>query len=579
MEEKKLQERISKFNKDFNKTNLSNNKLISAREKNNLQLRKNKIEEIIMQKRMASFIRISRGLVKEEKYNHLLLSFDELTHILPSYIDQEFDVYDDKVGKIKEFLFNYLSLDNPLNEALSKYAVYKMRKITSEWKNENEETLEVETHLLDLFFRLLQVTTDKKLQYEITFILINLTFESSKYTNYLIEEEILEILFSLMNSGETGIIYHSIWIFANIFDCQENATLILQRLDNFNFIPRMIKIVDSFSNLFLYSDLIKNATWLVYRIIRYEQSVITSFAPLFDHLLNFLDYEVSRIKTIKKSGIESNSEDNQILTNLLLIFNRITQSSEDEEVFKYLAKPAFVYNLIKLHTEDLVEDESIYLVFRVIGGLCSSMNSSTDTVVSCGYLDSVESYLYKCFNKNSFNILSLRDLAFSISNISAESDLYSDKIVKYQILELLLNLLNNVKDAKLNKEILYVFYNCFEFGSLDSREKIISYDKIYSVICDCIKNPNKEYTKVSLDFLRLILHERQYSNYANNNFYKEIKLKLENYGLPSYLENLHLRSEEDISSIAESILLDHWDFEEICQITKNVIEMNKSYDN
>ena len=318
-----MQDRIKKFNKDFyNKvSDESGNKiLISAREKNMLKLRKDKIEEEIMKKRMNSYIRNFHFKSNNEKFNHLVIPLDELLPYLPDYFDPEFNSYDDKYGKIKEILKDYLSnISSGMNvarEAYLRYSLVKLRDLSMVWESINDEGVDIDPELVEKLIQVLKMTDDVRLHYEISHILINLTYESKEFTNYLIEEEFLQCLFKLISCKEAGVVDHSLWIFSNLFEDDEQTNLILTCLPE---LPDKINsIVKEYSNIFEHTELLKNVTWLMYRILRHDGEVADRFKPSIGFLLNFLENEVSNIILIKEMRENAIKSGNKLFYNLFI---------------------------------------------------------------------------------------------------------------------------------------------------------------------------------------------------------------------------------------------------------------------
>lgn len=165
MEERKISERNKKYN-DEHSSSMTHNKILNAREANLLKLRRNKIEEQIMSKRMKNFT----GVFEPSKYSHLELSEEDFSFVITEQYEQEFNNYDQKLEIIKQLLnedyssLQYFNINCANHDIITKYAVYKLRVMSFEWKSVNDEGVEFDTELFDQLLVILFNTRDLKLQ-------------------------------------------------------------------------------------------------------------------------------------------------------------------------------------------------------------------------------------------------------------------------------------------------------------------------------------------------------------------------------------------------------------------------------
>lgn len=301
-----LKERIEKFNKQYlSNDGTSGGKIILAREKNLLSLRKNKIDEELWNRRMNSYIKNFSNKEYFEKYNYLTINLEELLPYLPEFFDEEFNIYDEKITKVTEILLDYkLSINNNITkEAFMRYALVKLRDLSMICEKNNYEVYEdmFEEKLILTLVELLTKLEDNRVKYEILHILINITYESKKFSTLLINHDFLKyLLVNCLNSQEIGLVNHTIWLLSNLITLEECGLII-------SIIPELpiefSKLLKKFQNLFTHLDIIKVTSWAIYRIIKFHKEVIPRFHQIIPELISFFDYEIQNLMLIKDNII------------------------------------------------------------------------------------------------------------------------------------------------------------------------------------------------------------------------------------------------------------------------------------
>lgn len=588
-----MNDRISKFNKDFyNKSkeedggSSANKILLSAREKNSLKLRKDKLEEQIMKKRMNSYLKNYQCKTDSEKFRHLSIPLDELFPYLPEYLDMEFNSYDEKYEKIKEFTENYIKHSNSeinvTREAYFRYALVKLRDLSMYWgdvPSENDNS-HIETKLVEYLIQILIATDDLRIIYELTHIFINLTYYSNKFTDFLIEDEFLQTMFRFLNSKEPGIIDNSLWILANLFDNDEQCNLILTCLPELT--NRINRICQEYSNILQHFELLKNVTWLIYRIIIHDPDKAGKFLPSLNYLINFLDHEVSNLLLIKEFKDNSNNfnqvlsdtgqcplsneiEERSIFNNLLLIFNRFLINLDDKELYLTMLNSTLIKNLLSLIKDFSslpIDDQDLMMIFRIFGGLLQGFDSDeTEILLSYGIIEKFEQYLEYCLTKSIFKKKVIKELTWSVSNITGGTNMQVERVILRSKLPILLfKVHEKSKSIIIVYELLHVFYNAFDLGSKDSKFAIINEQILNLIIENLHLDGNEKLTKLSLEFMRMILEQ---TKIYDLNIYKYLRGKFEDLIIPETLEKLQFHNNEDISRIAEVILMDTWNLDEL----------------
>jgi hypothetical protein len=592
MDQNIMQDRINKFNKDFynkskdeNGASSANKLLLSAREKNSLKLRKDKLEEQIMKKRMNSYLKNYQTKSDTEKFKHLYIPLEELLPYLPEYLDMEFNSYDEKYEKVKEFLEDYLknrsSELNVTREAYLRYGLVKLRDLSMLWGEDmDNDQSGIDTKLVEYLIQILITTDDVRIQYELTHIFINLTYYSDKFTNFLIEDEFLQTMYRLLNSKEPGIIDNSLWILANLFDNDEQCNLILTCLPELT--NRINIICQEYSNILEHFEILKNVTWLIYRIIIHDPDKAGRFLPSLNCLLNFLDHEVSNLLLLKEMKdnsnqnnqvlsdtgqcpLSNNKEENSIFNNILLIFNRFLINLDDKELYLTMLNSTLIKNLVTLIKDFSalpIDDQDLLMIFRVLGGILLGLDSDeTEILLSYGIIEKFEEYFEYCLTKSIFNKKLIKELTWAISNITGGALVQVDRVILRSKLPILLfKIYEKFRNPLFVNELMHVFYNAFDLGSKESKIAIIN-EQILNLITENLHlDGNVKITKLSLEFMRMILEQ---TKTFDLNMHKHLKRRFEGLNIPDILEKLQFHNDEDIARIAEVILMDSWNLEEL----------------
>lgn len=214
MESKKISDRHLKFNEDHSlnrnthgnldiNNHYSNNKLLSVREKNLLQLRKNKLDEKIMISRFNSLAKYKQDSnSSSSKYVDLELKLcdSDIKNFINEDLESEFNLYDDKQELIKNYITKYIEFkeissnsnnvisnqyisghftlypnnnlsNNPKNSdpedmlfAYAKFAIVKLRELSITWEKINDEGIDFDLKLYEVLLKFLFTTEDNKIQ-------------------------------------------------------------------------------------------------------------------------------------------------------------------------------------------------------------------------------------------------------------------------------------------------------------------------------------------------------------------------------------------------------------------------------
>ena len=386
----------------------------------------------------------------------------------------------------------------------------------------------------------------------------------------MIETEILENLFKFTNSKEIGIVFQSIWLFANMLENDELCHIIIKTVPEF--LNKINLLLTNYSSSYDYYESYNIVSWLVYRIFYCTNNYyLDSFIGAIPNFLKVLEIEVNKQIHNKISG--SNNENLEIEFSfrgtILLVFDKLTRYIEDTEILQKLIYSSLMDSLMKLLSIDLENQTSdnLFIIFRIIGGLLSSNNDSdVDYLLNnYNYLDEVEKIIKHLAYNNYPNISNpskiLKEIAWCLSNVTGGTKEQIQKVLKTEIPSYLLNFTHKIKENKYFNEVLFLYYNAFDYGSKETKHTILS-GEIVNIICEAISNTNfpHQVVKLALDFLRLIISEVK--TVFEICVYKNLKIQLERNNIPIILNNLQYSRNNDIVEIAEFILLDNWHVDE-----------------
>jgi hypothetical protein len=258
----------------------------------------------------------------------------------------------------------------------------------------------------------------------------------------MIETEILENLFKFTNSKETGIVFHSIWLFANIMENDELCHIIIKTVPEF--LNKINLLLTNYSSSDNYHDSFYIVSWLVYRIFNCTNNYyIDCFIGAIPNFLKVLEIEVNKhiLNEVAGSKDENLETGNSLKGTILLLFDKLTRYIEDTEILQKLIHSSLMGSVIKLLSIDLENQTSDYLfiIFRIVGGLLSSNNDSDVDYLLDNYnfLEKVEKIIKHLAYNNYPNISDptkiLKEIAWCLSNVTGGSKEQIQKVLKTEI--------------------------------------------------------------------------------------------------------------------------------------------------
>ncbi len=296
----------------------------------------------------------------------------------------------------------------------------------------------------------------------------------------------------------------------------------------------------------------------------------------------------NKINRCKDSININEVEENLLLKHLILCFKKITDLGTDEELFEKFLNSNFVSNclrLISFNSDCDITDcnknknsninlishiqvinpfnMQVKLIFRIIGHLIGSPNNEhTNVILNCNFIQITESILKYYYNNNNGDYDLLKEAAFSISNVTGGTESQADTVIlNSNIADYFLFFSKDTNNPKFLNEVIYIFYNAYDYGSDDCKKNIANNQNLMNLVISLLQNQvTLGVTELCLDFLKLIFEKTK--KYLDMNLYYFIKQQFDDKNLPNILEQISFNKNKDIGMLAYSILTDNWSLEE-----------------
>ena len=182
-----------------------------------LSLRKKKINELFFSKRLKDVNSVADSNDSDFKY----IDINKVKSKLPNVLTEEFELYDEKLNVIHQFLVKDYTLLHGMNfdeNCLVEYLIYELIDLTHK-ESDDIYNKKYEKDLILVFedlIALLKSTKDKKLIYGITTVLINFMYKSDLLINKFREKNLWNILADISELKIDEINDNIIYILNNI---------------------------------------------------------------------------------------------------------------------------------------------------------------------------------------------------------------------------------------------------------------------------------------------------------------------------------------------------------------------------
>jgi hypothetical protein len=542
-------ERAKKFNRD-----LSKDDLLKYRLNYSLRLRKNKLEDMLMKKRLCSTAEKDKNEENEES---------RLIQKLLKDKDKERDEknYKDSENCSPNDIENYSTLlsSSEKNKFLS--GLVLLRKCLSTKKRPPIQKA-IQTGIVKQVLRLFENLanpechnhfgdTYEEILFESLWILSNIASGSGDGCTYLLENQILQNLkrlFPIMKSED--IINQSLWLIANLAG-DENKIIRnwMVKFDYLNYFGKMLK-TESYkiknSCLWALSNIFTDAPVIPFSFREELQEIVSNCKDILVNYKNYLP---------DNNPNEINLAENTLFYNTTFLYLLTCSNNWVIEMFVDEFTILSLIRLIKYAREK--EDYIAVLQFLRLIGNFSMDDMATWNIVNHGILTILKDFLHLQHDESKLKIL--KEILFILSNITAGVIQFSDIFFEEKdLLESVLFLAHN-DQKEITNEAIWCLANITI--SLDRQRLIKLMNHNYmDLMAFGIKSKNFKLSAVCLEALENIFRfaEGQY-----NDIILQRKLYIEclKVDIKVLIESLSMSDNDILFEKASDLLSDFFSYE------------------
>ena len=554
--------------------------LKNSRLDNALSLRKKKLDDYIFEKRKK---------YKNEIYdNDVYINIEMVKIKVPSMLIQEFDIYEDKLSIIHQFLTDDFTLLHGMDfhpDSVKLFMLYKLNKLLFDENPElyNEKNKENFKLVFYDIIKIINESKSPKVLFETTAILVNLFYTS----NFLLEEfknlndiwkrfqEISELKNSEINDNLVKIMINYYCNVPNVgkeFILSNYSRYTKQILSNF-----MKGFDNEIKKEKINIQLFESGIILIKRLIREENNeskkennfdVIVKLKYLYNDLIKIFTTATSWI--INKLIAQMTSTIYNILYELLQTFSLIVQYANEETYeMNEFQDTYFVTSLLSLlrifilnKDKELEMKITLKILLEIYNflGMLFNLNSNKTEIYTQNKIIIITEELIKKIGLKEGKLM--HKIIFFLSNY-ADSKKRSSEIFENDFLLLTLKEYSNliINDQNKSNNLYYLLDNAFNYGEINCQEIIINNFtyflkeriKLLSdfVIKDKYVSSFNNKCKLLLSIIIFLeINIEKYSSVLTN-----LIFFLQNSNLEECLEKVHLNSKKYEPDIIENLLL------------------------
>ena len=554
--------------------------LKNSRLDNALSLRKKKLDDYIFEKRKK---------YKNEIYdNDVYINIEMVKIKVPSMLIQEFDIYEDKLSVIHQFLTDDFTLLHGMDfhpDSVKLFMLYKLNKLLFDENPElfNEKNKENFKLVFYDIIKIINESKSPKVLFETTAILVNLFYTS----NFLLEEfknlndiwkrfqEISELKNSEINDNLLKIMINYYCNVPNVgkeFILSNYSRYTKQILSNF-----MKGFDNEIKKEKINIQLFESGIILIKRLIREENNeskkennfdVIVKLKYLYNDLIKIFTTATSWI--INKLIAQMTSTIYNILYELLQTFSLIVQYANEETYeMNEFQDTYFVTSLLSLlrifilnKDKELEMKITLKILLEIYNflGMLFNLNSNKTEIYTQNKIIIITEELIKKIGLKEGKLM--HKIIFFLSNY-ADSKKRSSEIFENDFLLLTLKEYSNliINDQNQSNNLYYLLDNAFNYGEINCQEIIINNFtyflkeriKLLSdfVIKDKYVSSFNNKCKLLLSIIIFLeVNIEKYSSVLTN-----LIFFLQNSNLEECLEKVHLNSKKYEPDIIENLLL------------------------
>jgi hypothetical protein len=535
--------------------------LIKYREERHLTLRKNKVDEIVMSKRLNSLLNDTRLEIKLQNLQ------------IPDIFVTNYERSHDKLEVLGKLL-----VDSDID--IKKFALLKFRNIT---QMDNLESSVINTIVEKLYKLAIQLLVDQNsdnyIRFEASWSIINLLFD---YGNIFAREfqdpyllKSIDLLLSDVNL-DLLIAKHLIWILGNLTLESAMFEVLVTNVDFakhfYNWTLNLNYVTETYDGI------------IIWACNNYISGYIDHYRTIYQDNNNFNQFLQGFIDNME--GALMNCF--QITQKLILIKNKLA-IKECLALLKTLSLNNIFHNLIHkanmtptliVFLEEIDTYNNLQESIRIISNLLSGSNEHVDVILQYPVINRLIATLTGCVNsikldnELEYSKRLAHEIIFALSNIAGSKDKYIDLLINDEELKKGINFIfYSICDLRINKDILYLLLNYFQIGNLYHKSEFMKRNMhhffTYYILQKDFENKNPGYNEVIEVSLIGIYCFLKYGAQTTKMNY--IQTEFENADLPDTIDYLTHSRVPRIYEIALKIMRKYWDFDEALYHDKNDI--------
>lgn len=528
MLDKRLDERIKNFQKPLNN-------LLNAREDFAVTLRKEKLFDQLMEKRLNKFIN------EKNKNKNFGIKYDDL-----NISSEDMQIYNklDKSVRL-DYIVNAIK-SNQNNQKIKNFAIYNLKFILLQDLKQNKEEKEkiLEKDLVDILTVEMGRTLFTEVQYDISLILTSITFEASEIVDKIIDKESLIMLFDfLIQNLNIEIIDNILITLGNI--TIEDKNFVIRNVEYIRYIKDFLKLIKTKNEKQPYETTLMTVLWnlclICKNLSQNESEMFLDFIPLLIEYLNIVDLEIFSLLLKNKEVLKCTLEILSDLSNndticLLLINNKIMNCICE-----------ILYHHLHTQNELSINYSEISDSFKILGNLFTLDDSFliNNKLLDDNILTLTQNILFKYENYNSDTKKIVVDVIWFISNLAAGPQYQSEKLFFITNIPKIVVRMGK-HDEKIFSQISFFFENLLVKGSDSVIIEILKLNVI-KILCDYLKSTNNK--QIILTCLNTLNNIIKFGEKISDNMFL-IKKELIKVGLNARLEQLTLHNNNEVSDSA-----------------------------
>ena len=525
--------KIGKFiflNNNFDKLGNNDCKINESRLEYSLNLRKNKLLKILMQKRhnsrniKNSELEINIDLLNLNLYKDNIEQFNNLDNIDEKYnfiVNSIINYNKIEIFQTDFLFFNNCKKNNETNDYI-KFCLKNLYILLNAYSNNLK--LIIEKKIFNKLLYELFITSELCVKHTILKILILYTNLSKEFNFFFIDDmRYIKNLYKLTLIENRDIVIEIFMIIYNIISDYPNQTEKI--ISNSPFQIRIKEFIISNKN-FLYD----NINYLI-EILEILGKFI--FAINADFYRNFKELILIFYEIIEKNLNEKIN---------LMIYEILSKLSIDDNISKIIVScglGSIIYNQMKIIS---FQNNKLFFILQIMINLLS-IEQISDYFIDNNIIKIISSILENCDNneyKDNEKIIYL--CIYCLSNIGASSLNQIHSLISSNILNLILKIIDYRKSNKIYYETCTLFYNIISKCSLEDFNYIIQNLKVMDFFYEGIYKSNKnEYVTICLKGIYMLI-------FRNDEFFFFSNIVKET------LSNLTYNQNKEISNLSEQTI-------------------------